>query len=248
LNKAEQVLIPVKQHSNLEALFHSLGLTKSFDRNAFIDPILDMNTTLYMITDGAVRVLLNSNQGDGVVHLGYLLPGDIIGEIGLFDLPKNELSNLSYQARGVVRLKGVSHREIRQSALANPSLMDDVAGAVNRQFDMTIKRLSQLVFLDLDNRILECLKSVSLLPDAMTHPEGMQVSLTRIELAQMAHCSRESAGRSLKRLAQAGFISVKGQKIVLRGIRYGITHLPTATHKRPIAPCTHNTASPASHI
>ncbi|WP_150743021.1 helix-turn-helix domain-containing protein [Pseudomonas fluorescens] len=49
----------------------------------------------------------------------------------------------------------------------------------------------------------------------------MQISLTRIELAQLASCNRESAGRVLSGLRTKGLIEASGSRIVVIGIRHG---------------------------
>ena len=56
-------------------------------------------------------------------------------------------------------------------------------------------------------------------PDAMTHPDGMQIRITRQEIGRIVGCSREMAGRVLKALAEQGHISVKGKTIVVFGTR-----------------------------
>ena len=49
----------------------------------------------------------------------------------------------------------------------------------------------------------------------MTHPEGMQIRITRQELGKIVGCSREMAGRVLKALRQDGLIEVAGKTIVV---------------------------------
>ena len=49
----------------------------------------------------------------------------------------------------------------------------------------------------------------------MTHPDGMQIRITRQELGKIVGCSREMAGRVLKMLEGDGFITVAGKTIVL---------------------------------
>jgi CRP/FNR family cyclic AMP-dependent transcriptional regulator len=56
-------------------------------------------------------------------------------------------------------------------------------------------------------------------PDAMTHPEGMQIRITRQEIAKIVGCSREMAGRVLKELQQQSLISAHGKTIVVYGTR-----------------------------
>ena len=43
-------------------------------------------------------------------------------------------------------------------------------------------------------------------PDAMTHPQGMQIKVSRQELSRLVGCSREMAGRVLKVLEEQGLL------------------------------------------
>jgi CRP/FNR family cyclic AMP-dependent transcriptional regulator len=56
-------------------------------------------------------------------------------------------------------------------------------------------------------------------PDAMTHPDGTQIRISRQELSRIVGCSREMAGRVLKQLEDDGGIDVSGKTIVVRGTR-----------------------------
>src|SRR3569832_241087 len=61
-------------------------------------------------------------------------------------------------------------------------------------------------------------------PDAMTHPDGMQIRITRQELGRIVGCSREMVGRVLKNLEQLNLISAKGKTIVVHGARCSALH------------------------
>lgn len=54
-------------------------------------------------------------------------------------------------------------------------------------------------------------------PDAMTHPDGMQIKITRQEIGRIVVCSREMVGRVLKELESQGLISVSGKTMVVYG-------------------------------
>ena len=56
-------------------------------------------------------------------------------------------------------------------------------------------------------------------PDAMTHPGGMQIKVSRQELSRLVGCSREMAGRVLKVLEEQGLVSASGKTIVVYGAR-----------------------------
>ena len=68
-------------------------------------------------------------------------------------------------------------------------------------------------------RIAHTLLELAKQPDAMTHPEGMQIRITRQEIAKIVGCSREMAGRVLKELEEQGLITAHGKTIVVFGTR-----------------------------
>ena len=79
--------------------------------------------------------------------------------------------------------------------------------------------LGDLAFLDVDGRIAQTLLNLTKQPDAMTHPDGMQIKITRQEIGQIVGCSRETVGRILKMLEDQHLISAHGKTIVVYGTR-----------------------------
>lgn len=49
-------------------------------------------------------------------------------------------------------------------------------------------------------------------PEAMTHPDGMQIKITRQEIGQMVGCSRETVGRIIKMLEDQNLIHAHGKQ------------------------------------
>jgi CRP/FNR family cyclic AMP-dependent transcriptional regulator len=64
-------------------------------------------------------------------------------------------------------------------------------------------------------RIARTLLDLSTQPDAMTHPDGLQIKVTRQELGRIAGCSREMAGRVLKTLENQGLVRTSGKTMVI---------------------------------
>lgn len=87
-------------------------------------------------------------------------------------------------------------------------------------------KVRDLIFLDVKGRIAHCLLELSSEPDAMTHPEGMQIKITRQDIAKMAGCSREMAGRILKEPEEEKLISAHGKTIVVFGSRQRVKDRP----------------------
>ena len=73
--------------------------------------------------------------------------------------------------------------------------------------------------MDVSGRIAHTLLDLCKEPDAMTHPDGMQIKITRQELGKIAGCSREMAGRVLKTLEADGLVAVSGKTMVVHGTR-----------------------------
>jgi CRP/FNR family transcriptional regulator, cyclic AMP receptor protein len=80
-------------------------------------------------------------------------------------------------------------------------------------------------------------------PDAMTHPEGMQIKVSRQELSRLVGCSREMAGRVLKVLEEQGLLRATGKTIVVFNARPKMKTRPVIVPAKPSA-ATAKSASP----
>lgn len=207
--------------SALERLFLACSSKRKLKKREVVIPYLEDERCLYMVAQGSMRVALSNLESEGVVCISHLKPGDIFGEQGLFDSTPVQLATSTIQARTDVLLHSVSHEKLKRAALGMPSIYAELSSLINQRLGETTEKLLQLVFDDLEQRCYKSLVEITRLPDALTHPDGMQISLTRIELAQMAGCNRESAGRILRALRGKGLIEASGSRIVVLGIRHG---------------------------
>ena len=73
--------------------------------------------------------------------------------------------------------------------------------------------------MDVSGRVARTLLDLCKQPDAMTHPDGMQIRITRQEIGKIVGCSREMVGRVLKSMEEQELINVKGKTIVVFGTR-----------------------------
>ncbi len=60
----------------------------------------------------------------------------------------------------------------------------------------------------------------------MTHPEGMQIKVSRHELSRLVGCSRGMAGRVLKVLEEQGLLRATGKTIVVFNARPKVNTRP----------------------
>ncbi len=176
----------------------------------------DKPDVLYYITEGSVAVLMEDDEGKEIV-LAYLNKGDFFGELGLFE----ETSGRSawVKARTECTLSEISYSKFRQLAHDDSDLLFELSGQMAARLRKTSRKVGDLAFLDVTGRIARALLDLSGEPDAITHPDGMQIKITRQEIGKIVGCSREMAGRVLKELEERELVSVAGKTIVVFGTR-----------------------------
>ncbi|HQU14476.1 MAG: transcriptional regulator Crp [Chromatiales bacterium 21-64-14] len=176
----------------------------------------DQPDALYYIIEGSVTVLIEDEDGREIV-LAYLNPGDFFGEMGLFDEQQNRSAWV--RARTRCELAEISYTRYRQLSEEDPSILFALASQMALRLRKTSRKAGDLAFLDVTGRVARTLLELCKEPDALTHPDGMQIRVTRQEISRIVGCSREMAGRVLKSLEEENRISVKGKTIVVHGTR-----------------------------
>ena len=178
------------------------------------DPSMD----LYYIVKGSVTVQVEDSKGREIV-LAYLNPGDFFGEIGLFD--ENHKRTAYVRAKTKCDIAKISYERLNSQALKAlyPDLLFAIASQLAIRLRKTSSKVRDLAFTDVQGRVARTLLDLCKEPDAMTHPDGMQIKITRQELGRIVGCSREMVGRVLKSLEEDHLISVSGKTIVVFGTR-----------------------------
>ncbi len=191
-------------------------LRRSYPAKSTIIHEGDTPDVLYYLIEGSVAVVMEDEEGKEIV-LAYLNRGDFFGEMGLFeDQPRR---TAWVRARTECVLGEMGYARFRQLAHEDPDLLFELAGQMAARLKNTSRKVGDLAFLDVTGRIARTLLDLCHEPDAMTHPEGMQIRITRQELGRIVGCSREMAGRVLKDLEERGLIQVSGKTIVVLGSR-----------------------------
>jgi len=187
----------------------------------FIHPGDPAESVFYLV-DGQLTVLMEDEEDGREIILTYLNKGEFIGEMGMF-IPQPRRS-VTVRTRTPCELAEISYAKL--GGLFENELRDftkDILYAIGRQLTerlvATSRKVSHLAFLDVTGRIAGTLLELCKQPDAMTHPDGMQIRITRQEIGRIVGCSREMAGRVLKDLEERGLVSVTGKTIVVFGTR-----------------------------
>ena len=104
----------------------------------------------------------------------------------------------------------------------------ELATQLATRLDRTNRKLGDLAFVDVTGRVAHAIMDLCREPDAMTHPDGMQIKVSRQELSRLVGCSREMAGRVLKVLEDQGLVRASGKTIVVFNARRELPKARTA--------------------
>lgn len=177
--------------------------------------------TLYYVISGSVAILTEEDN-DRELILGYFGPGQFVGEMGLFI--ESEAREVILRTRASCELAEIGYDRVYQ-LLQGPlsgdahKLLYAIGAQLSRRLLDTSRKAGRLAFLDVTDRIVRTLHDLAREPEAMSHPQGTQLRVSRQELARLVGCSREMAGRVLKKLQIDGKLHARGKTVVLYGTR-----------------------------
>ena len=143
--------------------------------------------------------------------LRNLNPGDFVGEMGLFE-EETQVRSAMVVAKTQCEVAEISYERFHQIRGQFPDILYAISRQIANRLRQTTRKLTDLAFVDVSGRIAHTLLDLCKEPDAMTHPDGMQIKITRQELGKIVGCSREMAGRVLKTLEQDGPDERSGQE------------------------------------
>ena len=180
----------------------------------------DAADTLYYIISGSVSIIATEDN-DRELVLGYIGPGEFVGEMGLF--VESDRRGVALRTRTACELAEISYERLQALLLAQPGdaarLLYSIGAQISKRLLDTSRKAGRLAFLDVSDRIYRTLFDLAREPEAMSHPQGTQLRVSRQELARLVGCSREMAGRVLKKLQADGKLHARGKTVVVYGTR-----------------------------
>jgi CRP/FNR family cyclic AMP-dependent transcriptional regulator len=206
--------IPRVNHA-LDSFLHHCHVKKYAARSTIIHAG-DESETLYYIIDGSVSVVIEDSGGNEII-LAYLNPGDFFGEMGLFDADIKRSAWIN--TRTACEVAEIHYSQFMVLARETPEILFQLSSQLASRLRRTSRKVSNLAFMDVTGRVARTLLDLAREPDAITHPDGIQIKITRQEIAKIVGCSREMAGRVMKALEEDGLITAHGKTIVVFGTR-----------------------------
>lgn len=176
----------------------------------------DKSDSLYYIVKGSATVVIEDDEGREMI-VAYLNDGDFFGEMGLFN--QEDTRSAWVRAKTECEIAEISYTKFQELTAEHPEFLFDLGEQMAKRLRNTTQKVGDLAFLDVTGRVARTLLDLCKQPDAMTHPDGMQIKITRQEIGRIVGCSREMVGRVLKTLEEQGLVSVKGKTMVVFGTR-----------------------------
>jgi CRP/FNR family transcriptional regulator len=164
----------------------------------------DESDTCYIVRTGRVRAVREHSDGRSIT-LATFGPGDIFGELAIFDDERRSATVESLEPTEAVAILG---RDMRRLLREHPDIAVKLLAALGRRLRETNERLTRQSFQTVQSRVAAVLGE--LVAGARSDGAGdgdILITATQTDLAQLAGSSRESASRFLAVLERAGIIT-----------------------------------------
>lgn len=198
--------IPGFDQSQLDKLIR-LGTARTFPKNTLLIAEGDQSDQIYIVITGRLKVYLSDADGKEVV-VDTLGPNDYFGEMALDRAPRSAtVMTVEASKVSIVQLDDF-RRFLNDHPDASYAL---ILRLIARARHLT-RTIGNLALLDVYGRVAR------LLLDAGQERAGELVveRLTHQEIAKRVNCSREMVSRILSDLRAGGYITLDGDRILIR--------------------------------
>ena len=172
----------------------------------------DSGDRLYVLLSGKIK--LGHASPDGRENLLAVLgPGEIVGELTLFDPGPRSTTATAVAPTDLLSLE---HTQLMSFIETHPALAKDMLRALAQRLRRTNVALADLVFSDVPGRVAKALLDLADRFGSVTD-DGVHVphDLTQEELAQLVGASRETVNKSLAEFVSRGWIRLEGRAVTL---------------------------------
>ena len=188
-----------------------LAVPRDFEPGEVVFREGDSSDTCYVVSGGRARAIRSHRDGR-TITLATFGPGDIFGELALFE---DELRSATVEAIERTSVLGVLGPDMRRLMNEHAEISARLVIALGRRLRETNERLSRQSFQTVQSRVAVVLSQLVEQELADGQRGDVLVTATQADLAQLAGSSRESASRFLAVLERAGVISQGRGRLVV---------------------------------
>ena len=172
----------------------------------------DAGDRLFVVVEGKLK--LGTSSGDGRENLLSILgPGDMFGELSLFDPgPRTATATAVTDAR----VLALANDQVIGWVTAHPQVSLQLLKRLARRLRRTNEVLADLVFADVPGRVAKAIMDLGE-RFGTKKDDGLHVNheLTQEELAQLVGASRETVNKALADFAGRGWVRLEPRAVVV---------------------------------
>ncbi|OGN82509.1 MAG: hypothetical protein A2X23_05785 [Chloroflexi bacterium GWC2_73_18] len=175
----------------------------------------DPGDSLYVIEDGAVKIVLPSPDGEEAI-IATLRRGDFFGELALLDGAPHSATAGALEPTTILVLARARFHELVEG---EPTLRDALLAGLAHELRRLTRHVEELHFLDLAGRLAMHLAGLAreAQPDARTDVR-LDWPYTQSDLAAMIGGTRQSVNRLLAGLVEQGLVRIDRDSIVIADV------------------------------
>jgi CRP/FNR family transcriptional regulator, cyclic AMP receptor protein len=189
------------------------AVERSYRRGQLIFGEGDPGDSLFVVTEGLVKVFVTSEDGDEMV-LVTLRSGDTFGELALID---GGVRSASAEALEPTKVMVLTRPTLLQIMADQPGLAESLLRALGTVLRRLTEQAADLVFLDLHGRVAKLL--VALGDErgrARDDAVELDLHMTQTDLAAMVGGSRQSVNQILRSFERRGYLEFHGRTVVIK--------------------------------
>jgi CRP-like cAMP-binding protein len=182
----------------------SVTVPRSFPKGVRVFHEGDSSDACYVVRSGDLRVTRQHPDGRAIA-LATLGPGDIFGELAMFD---GGTRSASIETLSECELLALPAADMRRVVSEHASIATKLIVALTRRLRETNERVTRQSFQTVPSRVAGVLLQLIAEEAAPEGRTGVTVRMNQADLAQLAGTSRESVSRFLATLERAGVVTV----------------------------------------
>src|SRR5919108_3905157 len=171
----------------------------------------DHSDACYLVRSGDLRVTREHSDGRAIA-LATLGPGDIFGELAMFD---GEARSASVETLSDSELLALPAADFRRLLAEHSEISVKLVAALTRRLRETNERVARQSFQTVPSRVAGVLSQLIAEETAAEGRQGVTIRMTQSDLAQLAGTARESVSRFLATLERAGVVKVGRGRVTI---------------------------------
>lgn len=170
---------------------------------------------VFLVLDGKMKISRSGGSGDRENLLAVLGPGDVFGELSLFD-PGPRTATATALADS--QLAALTHAQLMTWLERQPQAAQVLLQLLAHRLRRTNDTMVDLIFTDVPGRVAKALLDLGErfgAPAGATQERAVRHGLTQEELAQLVGASRETVNKALADFAARGWIRLGSRSLVI---------------------------------